>query len=168
MTASTLPRTRLRRAAPDDVLAIAAWHPIPAAEVLGWWDDAECEPWVMVDPRDELVAYGELWLDAEEDEVELARLIVAPPLRGQGFGKRLVRVLSGKAAASGLTTTMLRVTPDNAVAIGCYLACGYERLSSEESAEWNQGQRREWVWMRLPPAAAGTAAQDADTMLANG
>jgi hypothetical protein len=47
------------------------------------------------------------------------------------------------------------VAPDNAVAIGCYLACGFEPLSTEESAVWNEGQRREWYWMRLPASASG-------------
>ena len=56
------------------------------------------------------------------------------------------------AAAKGMTTTFLRVEPDNEVAIGCYLACGFYRLGPEESAVWNEGQRREWVWMMLPSA----------------
>jgi hypothetical protein len=30
--------------------------------------------------------YGELWLDTDEDEVELARLIVPPDRRHQGLG----------------------------------------------------------------------------------
>jgi RimJ/RimL family protein N-acetyltransferase len=46
---------------------------------------------------------------------------------------------------------MLRVEPDNAPAIRCYLACGFSRLGAEESAPWNEGQRREWLWMRLDP-----------------
>ena len=92
------------------------------------------------------------WHPISEDEVELARLIVAPQLRGLGHGKRLVRVLVEKAAATGLTTTMLRVMPNNHVAINCYLVCGLQRLGPEESAEWNQGQRLDWVWSRVPSA----------------
>jgi len=140
----------LRRPTSADVEAIAGWHPIPATEVLGWWEVADVEPWVMDDPDGVLTAYGELWLDAEENEVELARLIVDPERRGRSFGKLLVRALVHKAQATNLATIMLRVDPDNQIAIGCYLSCGFEPLGPEESAEWNEGQRREWFWMRLP------------------
>ena len=115
----------------------------------GWWEPDYVDSWVMVDDG-RLIAYGELWLDEEEDEVELARLIVDPALRGQGHGKRLTQELMAKAADTDLTTTMLRTTPDNLVAIGCYLVCGFVRLSPEEEIKWNHGQRRDWVWMILP------------------
>jgi ribosomal protein S18 acetylase RimI-like enzyme len=139
----------LRRPRPDEVDTIAAWHPVPGDEVRGWWEPDYVDSWVMVDDG-RLIAYGELWLDEEEDEVELARLIVDPAVRGQGHGKRLTQELMAKAADADLTTTMLRTTPDNLVAIGCYLACGFVRLSPEEEIEWNHGQRRDWVWMILP------------------
>jgi ribosomal protein S18 acetylase RimI-like enzyme len=140
----------MRRPTAEDVDTIAAWHPIARDEVLGWWQPAYVRPWVMVDEAGALVAYGELWVDDEEDEVELARLIVAPELRGRGLGKRLTIVLTAMARETGLKTTMLRVEPDNEVAIRCYRACGFEPLDPEEAAVWNEGQRREWYWMRLP------------------
>jgi ribosomal protein S18 acetylase RimI-like enzyme len=143
----------LRQPTDDDVATIAGWHPMPPAEVLDWWQPDYVRPWLMLDADAGPVAYGELWVDDEEDEVELARLIVSPELRGRGLGKRLTRELMSKAAETGMTTTMLRVAPDNAVAIGCYASCGFEPLSAEESAVWNEGQRREWYWMRLPAAA---------------
>ena len=149
----SLDSTALRGPTDDDVSLIAGWHPMPPTEVLEWWEPDYVQPWVMLDDRGERVAYGELWVDDEEDEVELARLIVDPALRGRGLGKQLTRLLMAKAAETGLTTTMLRVVPDNAVAIGCYLSCGFEPLGPEESAVWNEGQRREWYWMLLPAAA---------------
>lgn len=149
MTAETIPSSPLRRATSLDADTIAGWHPIPPDQVLAWWADAEVEvvPRVMVGSERQLVAYGELWLDPAEDEVELARLIVAPELRGRGLGRQLTRILAAKAAATGLATTFLRVEPDNEKAIRCYLASGFVRLGPEESAVWNEGQRREWVWM---------------------
>jgi ribosomal protein S18 acetylase RimI-like enzyme len=145
----------LRQPSDDDVDTIAGWHPMPASEVLGWWEPDYVTPWLMLGADGEPVAYGELWVDDEEDEVELARLIVAPDLRGRGLCKRLTWALLSKAAKTGMATTMLRVAPDNAVATGCYLACGFEPLSAEESAVWNEGQRREWYWMRLPASTSG-------------
>ncbi len=137
---------------------IAAWHPIPSAEVIGWWEDPDVRPFVMLGADGEPVGYGEIWLDSEEDEVELARLILPAELRGRGFGQRLVRLLEAKADTTGLALTMLRVEPDNDRAIRCYLACDFERLGPEESAEWNKGQRREWVWMTAKPKDASSHA----------
>ncbi len=142
----------LRRATADDVATIAAWHPMEPAGVLEWWGD-DVLPWILEgDGRP--CAYGELWLDRDEDEVELARLIVPEPLRGQGYGGLLTRLLTARAATTGLATTMLRTTPDNTVAIACYAANGFTRLSPAEEAEWNEGQRRAWVWMLLSGAGA--------------
>jgi ribosomal protein S18 acetylase RimI-like enzyme len=143
---------RLRRATLRDVETIAGWHPVEPEQVRAWWDDPEVEPWVMVMPEGQLLAYGELWLDPAEDEVELARLIVAPELRGRGLGKALTKVLTATAATKGLAVIMLRVAPDNEVAIGCYHASGFQRLGPEESAIWNKDQPREWMWMTMPEA----------------
>ena len=140
----------LRSPRPGEVDPIAGWHPIEPDEVRAWWELDYVRPWVMLDDKDRLIAYGELWVDPEEDEVELARLIVDPALRGRGYGKQLTRELMAKAAETELGTTMLRTTPDNVVAIGCYLSCGFVRLPPDEEAEWNEGQRRDWVWMILP------------------
>ena len=146
--AGTGPTGGLRRATHDDVAMIAAWHPMEPAGVLAWWQDDEVLPWVL-EVDGSACGYGELWLDPEEDEVELARLIVPEDRRGNGLGGLLTRLLTAEAATTGLATTMLRTTPDNGVAIACYLANGFTRLSPEEEAEWNAGQRRDWVWMRL-------------------
>ncbi|HEX6149934.1 GNAT family N-acetyltransferase [Nocardioides sp.] len=146
--AGTRPAGNLRRATVEDVAMIAAWHPMEPAGVLTWWEDDWVVAWVLeVDGG--ACGYGELWIDPEEDEVELARLIVPKALRGRGIGGLLTRLLTAEAATTGLSTTMLRTTPDNDAAIACYLANGFTRLPPEEEAEWNTGQRRAWVWMRL-------------------
>ena len=136
----------LRRARPDDAATIAAWHPMEPDEVLAWWAGDDVVPWVL-EADGAPVGYGELWLDAEEDEVELARLIVPAALRGQGHGGRLTELLTAEAATTGLATTMLRTTEDNAVAIACYAARAFVRLPPEEERVWNEGQRQDWVWM---------------------
>lgn len=130
---------------------IAAWHPMEPFGVLEWWADDDVRPRVL-EVGGEPVAYGELWLDAEEDEVELARLIVPTARRGRGYGGLLTEALTAEAATTGLATTMLRTTEDNTVAIACYAARGFVRLPPEEEKVWNEGQRREWVWMLLSGA----------------
>ena len=69
---------------------------VPADVVAGWSEDDDVEAYLFGDPTATApVAYGELWLDDEEGEVELARLLVAPERRGQGIGRALVRRAGG-------------------------------------------------------------------------
>ena len=61
---------------------------VPADVVAGWSQADDVEAFLFSDSADgPWVAYGELWLDDEEGEVELARLLVAPERRGQGLGR---------------------------------------------------------------------------------
>ena len=47
-------------------------HPVPADTVAGWGEASGCEAFVLMDGPD-LVGYGELWVEHDESEVELAR-----------------------------------------------------------------------------------------------
>ena len=60
---------------------------VPADVVAGWSEADDVEAYLLADDDGEPCAYGELWLDDEEGEVELARLLVAPEQRGRGVGK---------------------------------------------------------------------------------
>jgi RimJ/RimL family protein N-acetyltransferase len=124
-------------------------HPVSSEVVGSWWEPPDVEPYVAVDVAGVRVAYGELWLDTQEDEVELARLIVAPTLRGQGVGRRLVAGLVSRAWATGLGSVILRVSPGNPAAVRCYRASGFRKLDSERNAEWNKGQPTKYTWMEL-------------------
>ena len=94
------------------------------------------------------MAYGELWDDADEDEVELARILVDPSRRGQGVGRAFTAALTERAASLGRAETWLRVLPENGPAIACYRAAGYERASAPEETAFNAGQPVPYVWMR--------------------
>jgi ribosomal protein S18 acetylase RimI-like enzyme len=129
-----------------------AWASLPERPadpaILDGW---HAEEWVLpflgiVDGHP--VAYGELWDDAEEDEVELARILVDPGLRGQGIGGAFTAALTEQAASLGRAATWLRMLPENASAIACYRAAGYERAGAVEEAAFNAGQPAEYVWMR--------------------
>ena len=116
-----------------------------------WHVDADVHPFVLRDddgPR----AYGEVWVDHEEDEAELARLVVDPQWRGRGVGRRLTELLARDARGLGFDDVWLRVVPHNTVAIACYRGAGFVRASAEVEQAFNSGQPREYVWMRFSPA----------------
>jgi ribosomal protein S18 acetylase RimI-like enzyme len=123
-------------AVPDDTGVFDRWHAQP-------W----VHPYVAVADGG-VVGYGEVWTDEEEDEAELARLIVGPALRGRGIGRRLAGLLSERAAALGFDQIWLRVAPDNDAAIGCYSSAGFVRATDEQEREFNAGQPQPYVWMR--------------------
>ena len=130
-----------------------AEHPFPAERVRGWWDDGDVRPWLLVAEADARpVGYGELWLDEEEDEVELARLIVDPTRRRSGLGRALVAQLVAAATATGLSACLLRVAPDNAPAIALYRATGFAEVDPDRAAGWNQGQPTAYRWFEWPTA----------------
>ena len=66
----------------------AAVAPVPTSRIRAWAGEDGTEPFGLFRGQ-RLVAYGELWVDDEEGEVELARLIVDPAERGRGVGRRL-------------------------------------------------------------------------------
>lgn len=167
MTGST-GSTTMRPARTEDAVVVARWptsvseaahwcsrreHPVAPETVTGWWAESDVLPRVLVREDDVPVAYGELWVDAEEDEVELARLIVDPARRRQGLGRRLVDHLLTEARATGLTGCILRVVPDNDAALATYRSVGFVDVDPAAAADWNTGQPTSYVWLehaRIP------------------
>jgi ribosomal protein S18 acetylase RimI-like enzyme len=109
-----MPSSEFRRFTPDQAARVASWpcsadeavkwcgaseFPVPAALVQDWQQD-DVRSWLLITDGAP-VGYGELWLDAEENEVELARIIVAPTARGRGLGHILVQQLLTEALAVG-------------------------------------------------------------------
>jgi ribosomal protein S18 acetylase RimI-like enzyme len=126
---------------------------VPADVVAGWSKADDVEAFLFTGSAGgPYVAYGELWLDAEEGEVELARLLVAPDRRGRGVGRVLVRELVDVARSSHpeLPEVILRVRPENVQAIRAYAAAGFVDVPAAEQVTWNQGQRFAYHWMVLP------------------
>jgi ribosomal protein S18 acetylase RimI-like enzyme len=119
--------------------------PVPAAVIVAWSEPADVDAFVLV-VDGEPIAYGELWIDDDEQEVELARLLVAPQLRGRGIGRRFVAMLTDEARRHHRLVA-LRVHPDNESAQRCYAAAGFERVTASEEEEWNRGQPIPFVWM---------------------
>ncbi len=131
----------------------AAWvsrpdHPFPPS-VATWWEAAGVSPWLLLEPTGAPVAYGEPWDDVEEDEIELARLIVDPWWRRRGVGRRLVDAPAGLARASGRSACFLRVVPGNAAALALYRSAGFRDVDPALVEEWNRGQPTPYVWLQL-------------------
>lgn len=119
---------------------------VSAADVAGWAARPDVEAYGLVEDG-ELVAYGELWVDDDEREVELARLIVAPARRGRGVGRRLAGALVERARRHH-PAVFLRVHPDNAAALRSYAGAGFVPVDEAEAAAWNEGQPVAYAWRR--------------------
>src|SRR5688572_13614768 len=123
---------RLRPFDPAAAVVVAGWAgsaqeteqwcgrvaPVSPDVVVGWAGEAGVQPYGLYHD-DRLVGYGEAWVDDEESEVELARLIIAPTERGHGLGRRLVTELT-TVALRHHPSVFMRVHPDNSAALRCY------------------------------------------------
>ncbi|MEV7584500.1 GNAT family N-acetyltransferase [Streptomyces erythrochromogenes] len=138
---------------------VALWcgrqeFPVSARTVADWQRDPDVRAHVLVEDG-RAVAYGELWFDAEEDEVELARIIVAPDTRGTGRGRELVRALLARAVAAGYQDVFMRVHPDNDRALRCYRGAGFAPVAPGLAASWNEAQPVAYVWLQGARDGAG-------------
>ena len=115
---------------------LARWHAQPDVIPFAWLEG------------EALIGYGEVWEDREEDEAELARLVIAPEHRGRGHGRALTRSLAEEAHGRGFEAVWLRVVPGNAAAIRAYEAAGFARATPDEESEFNAGQPRVFLWLR--------------------
>ncbi|KOV33723.1 GNAT family N-acetyltransferase [Streptomyces sp. H021] len=135
--------------------------PVPAQTITDWQRDADVRAHVLV-ADGEVVGYGELWFDADEDEVELARIIVAPDARGRGLGRALVRGLLARAVAAGFSNVFMRVHPVNARALRCYRGAGFAPVDPALAEAWNEAQPVGYVWLQgdtgAPDARTGISA----------
>jgi [ribosomal protein S18]-alanine N-acetyltransferase len=128
----------------------------PAAGLVAGWAQSADEALKWCDVRAQLlwvdgvpVGYGELWLDAEENEVELARIIIAPERRRTGLGQTLVRNLVAQAVTAGYRDVFMRVRPDNAAALSSYRAAGFVPVATELAGSWNEAQPFDYVWLQF-------------------
>lgn len=133
---------------PTDLSHWAALSEAPTDETFARWHAATgVHTRLLIEGAP--VAYGELWVSEEEDEVELARLLVAPDCRTRGVGRALVRLLVEEARSFPVSTAWVRVVPENVAALRCYAAAGFTRASLAEEAEFNAAQPRAYRWLRL-------------------
>jgi ribosomal-protein-alanine N-acetyltransferase len=123
--------------------------PVPPEVVRGWADEEDSLTFVA-HLDGEPVGFGQLWIEDDEDDAEVARLLVAPQHRGRGTGRALVLALA-EVAQRYKPSVALRVVPDNTQAIRAYAAAGFARMTPQEESVCNERQPVEYVWMRLRP-----------------
>lgn len=121
--------------------------PVSASILRGWHADPDVWPYVLREDGVPL-AYGEVWVDDDEQEVELGRIIVRPERRRQGVGRLVVSLLVEQAALTGYRTAFLRVAAENGAALVCYQAAGFVPVPADEQRAFNQGQPIEYVWLQ--------------------
>jgi ribosomal protein S18 acetylase RimI-like enzyme len=124
--------------------------PVPQHRVAAWQREDWVQAYLLL-AGDAPVGYGELWLDAEDQEAELARIIIAPAARATGHGRTLVRGLLAQAVNAGYRAVFLRVHPDNAIALRCYLGAGFVAVDARLAEERNTGQPVSYEWLRSSP-----------------
>ncbi|MET8509743.1 GNAT family N-acetyltransferase [Streptomyces sp. NPDC004787] len=122
-------------------------YPIDAQTVAEWQKREDVQAYVLVEGK-KVVGYGEVWFDAEEDEAELARIIVAPGYRGQGLGRVLVRGLLAQAVRAGFRDVFMRVHPDNEKALNCYRGAGFAPVDAVLAENWNAAQPVDYIWLQ--------------------
>jgi ribosomal protein S18 acetylase RimI-like enzyme len=144
---------------PTSSAEVAMWcgrqeFPVRARTIEAWQQDDDVQAHLLVEGN-RPVGYGELWFDAEEDEVELARIIVTPDARGKGLGRVLVRRLVSQALEAGYADIFMRVRPDNENALRCYRGAGFVPVDAGLAESWNAAQPVTYVWLRREAEAAG-------------
>jgi len=132
---------------------VAAWCsrtdvPVPPEVVAAWGEAEDVRAFLLLD-GDDPVGYGELWLDDDEHEVEIAHVLVRPDRRGRGLGRALARGLAARARQV-YPSVFLRLVPGNEAAAASYRAAGFVRMTPAQEREWNEGQPRTYQWMAFP------------------
>jgi GNAT superfamily N-acetyltransferase len=121
---------------------------VPVEMIIGWSRTRDVQAYAL-HRGPEIIAYGELWFDPEENEVELARVIVAPADRGKGKGRILFKELADIARQT-YPDVFMRIHPDNEFALRSSGAAGFRRVTPAKEDEWNTGQPTRYVWLSLP------------------
>lgn len=149
----------LRRFRPADKFEVASWD-LSTDDLLFWanisdvkkdlvqrfdeWHtDKDVQAFVL-ESNSTVVGYGELWL--EPHEIELARLLIKPDLRGKGFGKLLLTELLQRAKSIE-SKIWIRVHPENVQAKSIYLRSGFMIVGEHLQKEFNSHQAVQFVWM---------------------
>jgi len=106
----------------------------PADDLIDSWQREGISSYLLF-ASGKPVAYGELWERPLELAVEIARLMVAPFKRSQGYGTKMLELLYQRAAQrQNVAKVILNIFSGDEVALGCYLKAGFELVSTTNYA----------------------------------
>ncbi|MCA1060326.1 GNAT family N-acetyltransferase [Rossellomorea aquimaris] len=127
---------------PEDCLLVTGRQPYSSDMFHSWYEEPD-QFGYMLEEDSKSVAYGEIWVDEEEEDLELAHLVVEPSLRNKGLGKQLIKALLEKCKDYPYEWVYMRIEPLNKQAIQCYKGVGFVEEPSLRSSFNSR-----WIWMR--------------------
>lgn len=143
----------LREATPQDVRLIERWlenpgdcrmaighTPLAGRDFLEWLEAKDQQCWILDGPEGP-VGYGEMWVDADARDLELAHLVISPAHRNRGLGRVLTQLLFDRGKPYGFPSVFMRIYPGNEPALKCYATAGFTRV-----ADLTPDMGPEWVW----------------------
>ncbi|WP_442600233.1 GNAT family N-acetyltransferase [Neobacillus sp. D3-1R] len=104
-------------------------------------DDQHC--FSLINEHNQVVGYGEIWVDESEGDLEFAHLIIHPSMRNKGLGKILISQLEEKAKLFPFPVIYMRVNPNNQSALQCYLKCDFII-----DPYLNEVFENKWTWLK--------------------
>jgi ribosomal-protein-alanine N-acetyltransferase len=96
-----------------------------------------------------IVGYGGMWLIV--DEAHVTNIAVAPDVRGQGLGERLLRYMMALAVAQGSGRMTLEVRVSNETAQNLYRKMGFEESGVRPGYYTDNREDALIMWAPLPP-----------------
>lgn len=134
-------------ASPDDVWRLTGTRDfaVNAEKIVSWtW---EVNFTFTLRSHGDLIAYGEIVEDEVDGDVEIQHLLVAPDLRGRGYGRAMLsRLCAFLAAARPYPEVWMRSGRDNEPAAKCAESIGFvldEKMSGPRYAWYKKSLARE-------------------------
>jgi len=151
----------LRPATRNDLPVIISWIP-DAAGCRRWAGPAVTFPIAVasltqeitfsphnsycLEEKAELIGFGQL-IPKSDQRVHAARIIVAPQIRGRGYGRKLCQFLMAQASELKYPRISLNVYRDNSTAIKLYRSLGFR----ERELPGQDGSAKNIIYMETEP-----------------
>jgi ribosomal protein S18 acetylase RimI-like enzyme len=146
----------LRKATKEDEVILKSWlknkrdcllvtnkGEYSSEDYFKWLEADDQHGYFLVDDAGAILGYGEIWVDEEQKDIELAHLIINPIMRNKGRGKTLIGLLEEKAKLFKFPIIYMRVNPENQQAVNCYTNIYYE-IDFQLNEAWGN----KWTWLK--------------------